>query len=112
MSRPSWHGSSPQNLGGSFHHLSKGQSEVVIAQTSFLATECDQVEQCTFVLSQYEQRMRILELTVQLLIARTSAGQYWSEGLKDAEELLTALPIQSAEFECIYRHLENAIGYC
>jgi hypothetical protein len=84
----------------------------MIAETACLATECDEDEKPIFVLSHYEQQMRILELTVQLLIVRTSAGQYWSEGLKDAGELLTMLPIQSAEFECIYRHLENAIGYC
>jgi hypothetical protein len=56
--------------------------------------------------------MRLLELTVQLLIARVSMGDYWADGLEDARNLLAALPIPTPEFAKANRHLQNAIGYC
>jgi hypothetical protein len=56
--------------------------------------------------------MRVLELTVQLLIARTSMSDYWAEGLKDVGNLLAALPIATVEFANANRHLQNAVGYC
>jgi hypothetical protein len=66
----------------------------------------------TIALSPYQQRMRVLELTVQLLIARTSMGDYWAEGLRDVAKLLAALPIPTAEFASATRHLQNAVSYC
>ena len=69
-------------------------------------------QHATVALSQYEQRMRVLELTVQLLIARTSMGDFWIEGLREVGKLLQTLPLPTAEFEAAVRHLENAIGYC
>ncbi len=63
-------------------------------------------------LSQYEQRMRVLELTLQLLIIRTTMGDYWSEGLRDVGKLLAALPLQTAEFTAATSHLQNAVDYC
>ena len=79
---------------------------------SSTVTHNGKVERSTPVLSQYEQRMRVLELSVQLLIVRTSIGDYWSEGLQDAGNLLAALPLPTAEFASANRHLQNAIGYC
>jgi hypothetical protein len=64
------------------------------------------------VLSQFEQRMRVLELTVQLLIVRTSMGDYWADGLRDAAELVAALPLLTIEYASISRHLRNALDYC
>jgi hypothetical protein len=63
-------------------------------------------------LSQFEQRMRVLELYVQLLIARTSMGDYWPEGLQDVANLVAALPLTTSEFSSIKRHLQNAVVYC
>jgi hypothetical protein len=64
------------------------------------------------VLSRHEQRVRILELTVQLLIVRTSFGDYWSEGLTDVANLLATLRLPPAEYAAANRHLQNAVGYC
>jgi hypothetical protein len=63
-------------------------------------------------LSQYEQRMRVLELYVQLLIIRTSMGDYWPEGLQDVANLLASLPLPTGEFSSVRRHLQNAVVYC
>jgi hypothetical protein len=63
-------------------------------------------------LSQYEQRLRVLELYVQLLIARTSMGEYWPEGLQEVASLLASLPLPKDEFSLVRRHLQNAVVYC
>ena len=63
-------------------------------------------------LSAYDQRMRVLELTVQLLIARTNSGDYWPEGIHDVEHLLGAIPIPTMEFVAANGHLHNALSYC
>jgi hypothetical protein len=84
----------------------------VVSQLLHVDSANGQVEHHSPVLSQYEQRMRILELTVQLLIARTSVGDYWAEGLKDTGNLLAALPIPTAVFAVANRNLQNAVGYC
>jgi hypothetical protein len=90
----------------------KGKGKKVISPALRIVSKNGQVEHRSPVLSQYEQRMRVLELTVQLLIARTSMGDYWAEGLKDAGNLLAALPIATAVFANANRHLQNAVGYC
>jgi hypothetical protein len=63
-------------------------------------------------LSKCEQRLRVLDLTVELLIARTSIGDYWAEGFQDAANLLGAIPLPTADFAAADRRLQNAIGYC
>jgi len=63
-------------------------------------------------LSRQEQRLRVLELYVQLLIARTSMGIYWPEGLKDVANLVAALPLRTGDFTPLTRHLQNAVVYC
>ncbi len=84
----------------------------MISQSTRLVTHNGELQHGTPVLSQFEQRLRVLELTVQLLIARTSTGDYWAEGLRDVGDLLAALPIPTAEFALANRHLQNAVGYC
>jgi hypothetical protein len=64
------------------------------------------------VLSEYEQRIRVLETYVQLLIVRTSLGDYWPDGLHDVRKLLTALPLRMNQFSTMSRHLHNAADYC
>lgn len=71
------------------------------------ATERNPIE-----LSPNQQRMRVLELTLQLLIARTSYGEYWTAGLGDVGRLLASLPNRTAEFMSATRHLKNAASYC
>jgi hypothetical protein len=63
-------------------------------------------------LSQYEQRMRVLELTLQLLIIRTTMGDYWPDGLRDVGKFLAALPLQTTDFTAATSHLLNAVDYC
>jgi hypothetical protein len=70
------------------------------------------VEQPSQALSQYEQRMRVLEITVQLLIARIGMSDYWADGFKDVGNLLSALPIPTGSFAKTNRHLQNAVAYC
>jgi hypothetical protein len=63
-------------------------------------------------LSECEQRTRVLELTVELLIARCSLADYWVEGFQDAARLLAAVPLTTADFGSASGHLQNAIAYC
>jgi hypothetical protein len=83
----------------------------MILQPSGIATHNGKVQQPAPALSQCEQRMRLLEITVQLLIARTSMGDYWPEGFRDAGDLLAALPLPTAAFASATRHLQNATAY-
>ncbi len=64
------------------------------------------------VLSEYEKRMRVLETYVQLLVVRTSMGDYWPDGLRDVGKLLSALPLRTSEYSTMSRHLQNAAAYC
>jgi hypothetical protein len=63
-------------------------------------------------LSRFQQVLRVLDLTVDLLIARTSMGDCWSAGFRDAEHYLEALPLPSPDFARARRHLQNAATYC
>lgn len=64
------------------------------------------------VVSEFEQRMRVLELNVELLIARTNMSDFWMAGFLECGNLLASLPLPTLEFVSANRHLENAIGYC
>jgi hypothetical protein len=56
--------------------------------------------------------MRILELTVQLLITRTNAAEYWAEGISDVQRLLAAIPMPRIERKAANDHLQNVISNC
>lgn len=84
----------------------------MIAQSTVSVHQNGKMEHSTTTLSPYQQRMRVLELTVQLLIARTNFGEYWSAGLRDVGKLLASLPMQTAELILATRHLKNAVSYC
>jgi hypothetical protein len=60
----------------------------------------------------YYHRMRVLELTVQLLITRTNAGDYWAEGISDVQRLLEAVPMPYADRREASGHLQNAVSDC
>jgi hypothetical protein len=62
--------------------------------------------------SEFEQRMRVLELSVELLIARTNMGDFWMAGFQECGNLLASVPMPTLEFVSANRHLENAISYC
>jgi hypothetical protein len=60
----------------------------------------------------YDHRMRVLELTVQLLIMRTDAGEYWAEGISDVQRLLAAIPMPIADRRVARDHLQNVVSNC
>jgi hypothetical protein len=84
----------------------------MVSPKSYTAVYNGRVANNTPGLSQYEQRMRVLELYVQLLIARTSIGDYWPEGFRDVANLLAALRLPTGELSSVKRRLQNAVVYC
>ena len=83
----------------------------MVPRTSRTIEHHDQVEHNPFGLSQYDMRLRVLELTVQVLIARAHMYDHWAAGFQEARNLLAALPLPTAEFALLSRHLQNAVGY-
>jgi hypothetical protein len=83
----------------------------MISQPSTKVAFDGRVEYYVADLSQCEQLMRVLELTVQLLIMRTSLGDHWAEGLREAANLLAAMPLPTEEFVSANKHLQNARSY-
>jgi hypothetical protein len=65
-----------------------------------------------YTLTESEQRLRVLELSVGLLIARTKIGEFWAEGFSDVTQFLEAVPLATPEFDAAKRHLQNAFDYC
>ena len=65
-----------------------------------------------YTLSEAEQQLRVLNLSVALLIARTEFGEVWTEGFADVAVLLQAEPLATAEFRSATNHLQNALRYC
>jgi hypothetical protein len=63
-------------------------------------------------LSRRQQQLRVLDLTVELLIARASMGDYWGDGFRDAENLLRFVGFPKAEAQSANHRLQNAVGYC
>jgi hypothetical protein len=59
-----------------------------------------------------EQQIRVLELTVQLLIARACLGESWEAGVHETATLLAAMPFTTAEYASARQHLKNAEQYC
>jgi hypothetical protein len=84
----------------------------MVAPAIRIVAEKGRFEHASPELTQYEQRMRVLEITVQLLITRVSMGDYWSDGIEDVRNLLQALPIPTYAFTRTIRNLQNAVFYC
>jgi hypothetical protein len=63
------------------------------------------------VLSESEKRLRVLELSVHLLTARTRTGDFWADGFQDTAKLLEAVPLTTSEFDSARLHLQNALAY-
>jgi hypothetical protein len=63
------------------------------------------------VLSEAQQRLRVLELSVHLLIARTKSGDFWVDGFDDVNKLLETVPLTTSEFDSARVHLKNALSY-
>jgi hypothetical protein len=84
----------------------------VVASICRSVNENARFEQPSPVLSQYDQRMRVLELTVQLLIARLIMEDFWADGFKEAGDLVAAVPMPTFVYAKANRHLHNAHEYC
>jgi hypothetical protein len=69
-----------------------------------IATRC-------YGLSESQQRLRVLELSVHLLIARTKSGDFWVDGFRDTAKLFETIPLTTSEFDSARRHLQNACAY-
>lgn len=63
-------------------------------------------------LSESDQRIRVLELSIELLIARTKINEFWPMGFHDAARLLQAVPLTTPTYSDAKRHLLNAVAYC
>jgi hypothetical protein len=63
------------------------------------------------VLSEAQQRLRVLELTIHLLVARTTSGDFWVDGFVEARRLLETVPLTTSEFDLARVHLQNAHSY-
>jgi hypothetical protein len=64
------------------------------------------------VLSESQQRLRVLDLSVHLLLARTKSGDFWAEGFEETAKLLETVPLTTSEFDMAGVHLHNARAYC
>jgi hypothetical protein len=69
------------------------------------------VATCSHGLSKSQQRLRVLELSVHLLIARTKSGDFWFDGFRNTAELLETVPLTTSEFDSARLHLQNARAY-
>jgi hypothetical protein len=83
----------------------------MIAPPTSRTTHFAQAEGLNGRLIEYQQRMRVLDLTIDLLIARTSLRDYWAEGFEDAGRLLASTGLPTAEFAHANRCLQNAADY-
>ena len=69
------------------------------------------VELCPRGLSESQQRLRVLELSVHLLIARTKSDDFWADGFEETTQLLETIPLTTSEFDSARVHLQNARTY-
>lgn len=72
----------------------------------------DDSENTFAVPTRLEHQIRVLELTVQLLIARACLGECWKAGILDTVALLAAMPFTTAEYTSARQHLKNGEQYC
>lgn len=62
--------------------------------------------------TEISQRLRLIELCVEVLIRQTKIGKFWVEGYKETTSVLETLPIASDEFDLARLRLKNALDYC
>jgi hypothetical protein len=59
-----------------------------------------------------DDRLRLIELTIEILIAQARIGRLWSEGYREVRGILEAIPLPVSEFAACVLHLDNALRYC
>jgi hypothetical protein len=66
----------------------------------------------SYVASEFQQRLRLIELCVELLMCQTKVGVVWSEGYQEAMRHLETLPLATNEYNLTKQHMQNALNYC
>lgn len=62
--------------------------------------------------SQPQQRLRVAELCIELLISQTKLRQLWTEGYQEAGRHLQTLAMAADDYRLTRQHLDNALAYC
>jgi hypothetical protein len=62
--------------------------------------------------TELQQRMRLMELCVEVLIGQTKIFKLWEEGYQETARFLQTLPLTTSEFDLARLRLENALRYC
>jgi hypothetical protein len=62
--------------------------------------------------TEVQQRLRILELCVEVLIGQTKLGMFWLGGYEEANRFLESIPLATYEFNLAKVRLKNAFDYC
>jgi hypothetical protein len=83
----------------------------MLAQLTHRKLKNSQHIQSRAALPPHELNLRVLDLTVELLIARSSLEFHWAQGYEDAAQLLTAAPFRAEEEAIADQHLRNARLY-
>jgi hypothetical protein len=89
----------------------ESRGEIVNLEQSSSPNDSRTVANCAHGLSEAQKRLRVLELSVHLLIARTKSGDFWADGFDETGKLLETVPLTTSEFDSARVHLENARGY-
>jgi hypothetical protein len=71
----------------------------------------EQAHAFRYVVSISDQQRHVLELSVDLLIARTKMGDCWDGGFADVDRLLETVPMSTVDFNSAKCRLANAWGY-
>jgi hypothetical protein len=58
------------------------------------------------------QRLWLIELSVEVLLAQTKIGKLWREGYREAMEFLKTIPLTTDEFAACLLRFDNALRYC
>jgi hypothetical protein len=62
--------------------------------------------------SPFQQRLRVIEVCVELLIDQAKIGELWTEGYREAARRLATLPLATDDYKLTKQHIDNALRYC
>lgn len=63
-------------------------------------------------ITESQQRVRLFELCVEVLIRQTRIGRIWVEGYDEATRFLESVPLATNEYNLAKLRLKNALDYC
>jgi hypothetical protein len=61
--------------------------------------------------TEISERLRLIELCVEVLIRQTKIGRIWVEGFEETRSLLETLPLTFDEFNLSRLRLKNALDF-